>query len=147
MSQFTILAQADTTPLVERPAPVDQPASDTDPAAQQTVTVQPGTPPTTQQVDPPWWTQPMLPILIGIMVLYFLMFRSRKGKDKQRQSLLEKLKKGDRVQTIGGIIGTVIEARETEVLLKVDETSNTKIRFSRNAIHRVLDEDNKSETR
>jgi preprotein translocase subunit YajC len=42
------------------------------------------------------------------------------------------------VQTIGGIIGTVVESRENEVVLKVDETSNTKIKFSRNAIHRVL---------
>ena len=55
--------------------------------------------------------------------------------------MLDTLKKGDRVQTIGGVLGTVVEARDTDVLVKVDESSNTKIRFSRNAIHRVLDED------
>ena len=51
------------------------------------------------------------------------------------------LKRGDRVQTIGGILGTVVETRDGEVLLKVDEGNNTKIRFSRNAIHRVLEEE------
>jgi len=50
------------------------------------------------------------------------------------------------VQTIGGILGTVIEAREGDVLLKVDESSNTKIRFARSAIHRVLEEE-KSESK
>ena len=54
--------------------------------------------------------------------------------------MLGGLKKGDRIQTIGGILGTVVEARETDVLVKVDESSNTKIRFSRSAMHRVVDE-------
>ena len=55
--------------------------------------------------------------------------------------MLDNLKRGDRVQTIGGIIGTVVEARETEVVVKVDETNNTKIRFARKAITRVLEDD------
>jgi preprotein translocase subunit YajC len=59
--------------------------------------------------------------------------------------MLSQLKRGDRVQTIGGILGTVVEARESEVVLKVDESANTKIRFSRSAIHRVLDEETAEE--
>jgi preprotein translocase subunit YajC len=55
--------------------------------------------------------------------------------------MLGQLKKGDRIQTIGGVLGTVVEARDTEVLVKVDESSNTKIRFARSAIHRVLEDD------
>jgi preprotein translocase subunit YajC len=55
--------------------------------------------------------------------------------------MLSELKKGDRVQTIGGILGTVVEARDTEILVKVDESSNAKIRFSRSAIHRVIEEE------
>ena len=55
--------------------------------------------------------------------------------------MLSQLKKGDEIQTIGGIIGKVVEAREDRVLVKVDETANSKIWFSRNAIHRVLDEE------
>jgi preprotein translocase subunit YajC len=60
--------------------------------------------------------------------------------------MLEQMKRGDRVQTIGGILGKVVEAEPEKVLLKVDESSNTKIWFSRNAIHRVLT-DEKVETK
>jgi preprotein translocase subunit YajC len=99
--------------------------------------------PTTQPEAPAWFKflNSMGPIILIVILFYFLFIRSKRTQDKQRQSMLDQLKKGDRVQTIGGILGTVIEARENEVLLKVDESSNTKIRFSRSAIHRVLEAD------
>lgn len=83
----------------------------------------------------------MFPLILGIGLLYFFMFRSRTGDKKKREALINQLKKGDRVQTIGGILGSVLEARDNEVLLKVDETSNTKIRFARSAIHKVLSDE------
>jgi preprotein translocase subunit YajC len=99
-------------------------------------------PSTTQPV--PWWVpifgNSMFPLILGIIVLYFFVFRTKRRQDQQKKDLLNKLTKGQRVQTIGGIIATVVEARDDEVLLKVDETSNTKMRFTRNAIHRVLDD-------
>jgi preprotein translocase subunit YajC len=79
-------------------------------------------------------------LIIGLAVLYFFVFRTKKTQDKSRKEMLNSLKRGDKVQTIGGIIGTVLEARDTEVLLKVDEGSNTKMRFTRSAVHRVLEE-------
>jgi preprotein translocase subunit YajC len=107
---------------------------------------QTATQPTPPGTDAPWWASPMMPlILIGIF-FYFFVFRSKKNQEKQRTNMLSQLKRGDRVQTIGGILGTVVEARDTEILLKVDESSNTKIKFSRSAIHRVLEEE-KSETK
>jgi preprotein translocase subunit YajC len=42
------------------------------------------------------------------------------------------------VQTIGGVLGTVVDVRDNEVLVKVDETNNVKIRFNRTAIKEVL---------
>ena len=69
------------------------------------------------------------------------MERNKKKQERKAQELRDSLKKGDRVQTIGGILGTVVESRDNEVLLKVDETNNTKLRFTRNAIHRVIVED------
>jgi preprotein translocase subunit YajC len=74
------------------------------------------------------------------------MFKSKRGQDKQRQDLLASLKKGDRIRTIGGIIGTVVEAREDVVVVKVDETSNAKIHFVRSAIHAVVDPDKPAAT-
>jgi preprotein translocase subunit YajC len=93
---------------------------------------------------PPWadlLASPMLPLMLGLLVLFIVMSRSKKKQEQQRKNLLDALKKGDRVVTIGGEIGTVVEARENEVVLKVDESSNTKIHYLRSAIHRLLDED------
>ena len=103
--------------------------------------------PTTQGAQPPPLLQmlasPMPMLLIGLAVLWFLMLRGKSGEQKKRQAMLSEMKKGARVQTIGGILGTVVDVRDSEVVLKVDETTNTKMRFARSAIHRVLDDDAK----
>jgi len=108
------------------------------------------TAPVTGQPPPPGWFQllsgPLFPLMIGVLILYLFVFRSKRQQDKKRTDMLGGLKRGDRVQTIGGILGTVVEARDSDVLLKVDESSNTKIRFARNAIHRVIEEE-KSEVK
>jgi preprotein translocase subunit YajC len=102
--------------------------------AQTTTTAPAGTPP------PPAFSalQNFFPIIVAVAILYFFVFGSKKKQEKQRQEMLNQVQKGDRVQTIGGILGTVVEARDTEVVVKVDETSNTKIKFTRSAIHRVI---------
>jgi len=100
--------------------------------------------PTTQ--GPPAFFQ-FMPILIGILVLWFFVFRAKNKTERSRTDMLSKLKPGERVQTIGGIIGTIHSINENgEVKVKVDETNNVKITFSRNAIHRVLEE-GKAETK
>jgi preprotein translocase subunit YajC len=86
---------------------------------------------------------PIVPIILVVIMLYVFMFRSKKGEQKKREDMLKQLKKGDEVQTIGGVFGRVMEAREDRVQLKVDESSNTKVWFSRSAIHRVVGEDAK----
>ena len=99
----------------------------------------------------PGWFQllqgPLFPLMVGVLILYLFVFRSKRQTDKKRTDMLSSLKRGDKVQTIGGILGTVVEARDSDVLLKVDESSNTKIRFSRSAIHRVVEEDKTAETK
>jgi preprotein translocase subunit YajC len=86
---------------------------------------------------------PMLMIGIVIAVAYFMMIAPKRRQDKDRQSMLTNMKRGDEIQTIGGIVGKVVEAREDRVLVKVDESSNTKIWFTRGAIARVVAEDAK----
>jgi preprotein translocase subunit YajC len=98
------------------------------------------TPTTGPSGGPPGWTQ-FVPIILIIGVFYLFLWRSKRGEEKKRTDMLGQLKRGDRVQTIGGIIGNVVEVRDSEVVVKVDETSNTKIRFLRSAIHRVLREE------
>ncbi len=104
----------------------------------------PSAPTTTGTRPPPQWFEflqgPMPLLFLGIIVLYFFVFRSKRTQDKKRKDMLAQLQRGAKVQTIGGIIGTVLETRDNEVVLKVDESSNTKMRFARSAVHRVIDE-------
>ena len=79
----------------------------------------------------------LMPIILIMAVVYFLMLRPQSKEKKQRAAMLTALKKNDRVITIGGIVGTVLQVKEDEVTLKVDESSNTKITFLRSAIQSV----------
>ena len=52
--------------------------------------------------------------------------------------MVQTLEKNDKVRTIGGIMGTVMEVKGDEVVLKVDEANNTKIRVISSAIGKNL---------
>ncbi len=85
-----------------------------------------------------------LPAMLGVIILYYFLFiRPDRRKQGDRKAALDSLKKNDRVVTIGGIYGVVMNVqRDTdEVTLKIDETNNTKIRVQFGAIARVLNGD------
>lgn len=84
-----------------------------------------------------------LPLILIFVVMYlFLMRAPRKQQQKQKQ-MVQSLNKNDRVRTIGGIFGTVVEVRGDEVVLKIDESNNTKIRVSTSAIGKNLSQEGK----
>lgn len=80
----------------------------------------------------------MLPLIAAMLVFWWLMSRGRTKERKRYEDMLGSLKRGDRVQTIGGVLGTIVDVRDNEVVLKVDESSNVKIRFTRGAIKERL---------
>lgn len=80
----------------------------------------------------------IFPFILLIGVFWWLLSRGRKKEQQKYELMLKALKRNDRVLTIGGIMGTVVDVRENEVVLKVDETSNVKMRFLRSAIKDVL---------
>lgn len=82
-----------------------------------------------------------LALMMGVIML-FSMGSGRKEK-KKRAEMLSQLAKGATVQTVGGVKGTVMEIRDgvDEVVVKVDEKSNTSMRFARSAIIAVTDTD------
>ena len=77
------------------------------------------------------------------VVMYFLLFRGPRRQQQQHRKMVQSLKKNDRVRTIGGIYGTVIEVKGDEVILKVDESNNTKLRVSLSAISKNISEEGK----
>lgn len=85
-----------------------------------------------------------MPLILIIGVMYFFMIRPQNKKQKELQKMLDALKKGDKVVTIGGIHGTVSSVKENTVVVKVDDSA--KIEFDRKAIAAVIsDKKNKED--
>jgi preprotein translocase subunit YajC len=80
----------------------------------------------------------ILPIILMFVVLYFILFRGQRKEEKRRKGLINELKKGDRVMTIGGLIARVVSIDGDEVVLKVDESANVKETYRKSAIQEVL---------
>ena len=83
------------------------------------------------------WSQ-LIFIALIFVILYFVMFRGPRKKQQQQEQMIKSLRKNDRVQTVGGILGTVLEVGDNEITLKVDESNNTKIKVLPSAISRVI---------
>ncbi len=81
-----------------------------------------------------------LVIMLIFLVMFIFMMGGQRKEKKKREAMLKTLNKGAKVQTVGGILGTVLEVRDNEIVLKVDESSNTRMRFSRSAVQIVLEE-------
>ncbi|MBN2844024.1 MAG: preprotein translocase subunit YajC [Sedimentisphaerales bacterium] len=88
--------------------------------------------------ESPWMS--LAPIVLMVVIVYFFMLRGPQKKEKERKRMLGELKKNDKVRTIGGIIATVVEVRDKEVVLKIDESNNTRIKVVREAIGEVFAE-------
>jgi len=75
----------------------------------------------------------MAPLLL---IFYFFIIRPQNKKQKETQKMIDALKKGDKIITIGGIHGVISSTKEKTVIVKVDD--NTKIEFSRSAVASVM---------
>jgi preprotein translocase subunit YajC len=80
----------------------------------------------------------LLPFVFIFGIMWFLMIRPQKQRERERQEMLSKLKKNDHVLTTGGVYGTVTNVKEDEVTLRVDDAQNVRIRFARSAIGTIL---------
>lgn len=78
----------------------------------------------------------MLPFVIVIVVMYFLLIRPQKKKDKEMQEMRSSVEIGDTVTTIGGIVGIVVAMKEDTIVVETG-TGSSKIRFKRWAISEV----------
>jgi preprotein translocase subunit YajC len=78
-------------------------------------------------------------LLLALMLFMIMMsvFSGRKEK-RRRSDMLSTLSRHDRVLMAGGMIGTIVELKDDEVVLKVDESNNTRIHFSKTAVQSVL---------
>lgn len=74
-----------------------------------------------------------LPLIAIVVVFYFFMIRPQMKKAKEQKKYIEALKKGDKILTIGGIYGKIVEVNEdATIIMEVED--GTKMKISKNAV-------------
>jgi preprotein translocase subunit YajC len=88
----------------------------------------------------------LLPFVMIAVLFYFMLIRPERKKRSDLTSMLDNLKKNERVVTIGGIHGVVVNVQKDseDVTLRIDDNNNTRIRVSRSAISRIITDDGES---
>jgi preprotein translocase subunit YajC len=69
----------------------------------------------------------MLPLLLIIVVFYFFMIRPQLKKSKDQKKYRQELKKGDKIITIGGVHGKIVELNEKTFIIEVEGGNRLKI--------------------
>ena len=77
-----------------------------------------------------------LPIILIFVVFYFMLIRPQRKKDKEAKQMLENLKVGDRICTIGGIYGTIVRIKDQVLTIEVGE-QKTQMMIARWAVRNV----------
>jgi preprotein translocase subunit YajC len=84
----------------------------------------------------------LLPILLMIVVFYFLLIRPQQNRQRKWQSMLSELKPGDRITTSGGIRGTILAIKDDTIQLRVPP-DNLRIEVVKSAIASVTQDETK----
>jgi preprotein translocase subunit YajC len=80
----------------------------------------------------------LMPLVLIFVVFYFLLIRPQQKKMKAHRELIAAIKRGDKVLTSGGIIGTVVKVEEGEDVLLVEIAKDVRVRVARSTISELL---------
>jgi preprotein translocase subunit YajC len=89
----------------------------------------------------------MLPLVLIFVIFYFMLIRPQQKRLKAHQALVAALKKGDKVITNGGLIGTVYRVEEKENIVVLEVAPEVRVKITRNSIAEIKDGSAKTETK
>ena len=78
-----------------------------------------------------------MPILLMIVIFYFLLFRPQQQRMKQHREMVSNIRRGDTVVTSGGIVGKVYRVKEDSAEIEIEIAENTRVRVIRSTIAEV----------
>jgi len=99
-----------------------------------------GQPPQPGQPAPPIWTN-LVPLLLIVVVFYFALMRPQQKKQRQQAELLKAIRRGDKVVTASGIIGTVVTVNDKSVTLR---SADAKFEITKSAIADITERSGES---
>ncbi|MBQ2834143.1 MAG: preprotein translocase subunit YajC [Clostridia bacterium] len=77
-----------------------------------------------------------LPMILIFVIFYFMLIRPQRKKDKEAKQMLDNLKVGDRICTIGGIYGTIVRIKDQILTIEVGD-AKTQMMIARWAVRNV----------
>jgi len=83
---------------------------------------------------------PIFTMFLVFLVLYFLILRPQAKRQRERDSMLKRATKGDRILSTSGIYGTIVGTRGDDVLV-VKIADNTRVEMSRAAVGSIVGSD------
>jgi preprotein translocase subunit YajC len=83
----------------------------------------------------PAWTS-FVPLVLLMVVFWFVLIRPQQKKAKEHAQMLTKIKTGDRVVTSSGIIGTVVNVKDKSIVVRT--AGDTKLEFTKGSISEIL---------
>ena len=83
----------------------------------------------------------LMPIILVMIIFYFLLIRPQQKRAKQHKEMLSALKRGDKIVTNGGLTGTIIKAVDDSETIEVEITKDVKVNVVRTMIADVRDKD------
>lgn len=86
---------------------------------------------------------PIIPLVLFLVIMYFLLIRPQNKKVKDHRELLNRLKAGDEIVTSGGIHGTITGVKENELQVRIAE--NVEITLARAAVSRLREEEDEGD--
>jgi len=90
-----------------------------------------------QAGTPPGWAQAM-PLVLMVVIFYFLLIRPQLKQKKKQEALVNSLKTGDQVLTTSGIYGTITNVKDQRIVVRIAD--NVKVEMSRSSVSNVLNQ-------
>ena len=81
----------------------------------------------------------LLPLIVLFAIFYFLVILPQKKQAKQHKEMVDSLKKGDKIVTIGGIIAEVVKNEDSFIKAKIAD--NVEVKIDKSAVARKLDDE------
>ena len=83
----------------------------------------------------------LMPIILVMIIFYFLLIRPQQKRAKQHKAMLAELKRGDKIITNGGLTGTIVKVVDASETIEVEIAKDVKVNVVRTMIADVRDKD------